>query len=225
MSLWLVIPVRSLRDGKSRLAPVLDAPQRFAFNEWLLVRTLEQASRFPGLERTLVVSPCEEARARACACGARVLAEYAPEGLNQALREAQLALTGLEATRMMTVACDLPLLQTKDLRRLAGASSAGTIALAPDRTRQGTNGICLEARAAFDFSFGSNSLERHLHYVRQLGLRSTIVDSAGLAFDVDTPEDLAELRAMGGRETHEAAEAVCTWNEPSNFTFRRRVEL
>jgi 2-phospho-L-lactate guanylyltransferase len=202
MSVWLVVPVRSLRDGKRRLAPALDAAQRFAFIERLLFRTLEQASQFPGLKRTLVVSPCEEARARASVCGARVLDEKAPDGLNQALRQAQLALNDLEATRMMMVACDLPLLRAEDLRRLAGASSVGTIALAPDRSRQGTNGICLETSVAFDFSFGSNSFERHLHCVRQLGMRTTIVDPAGLAFDVDTPENLMELRALEERETH-----------------------
>jgi 2-phospho-L-lactate guanylyltransferase len=196
MSVWLVVPVRSLRDGKRRLAPALDTTQRSAFIETLLVRTLEQASQFPGLDRTLLVSPCEEARARASACGARVLDEHTPAGLNQALRQAQLALNDLDATRMLMVACDLPLLQADDLRRLAGASSVGTIALAPDRTRQGTNGICLEARVVFDFSFGPNSFERHLHCVRQLDMRSAIVDPAGLAFDVDTPEDLVELRTL-----------------------------
>jgi 2-phospho-L-lactate guanylyltransferase len=196
MSVWLVVPVRSLRDGKRRLAPALATMQRSAFIERLLARTLEQASQFPGLERTLLVSPCEEARARASACGARVLDERAPHGLNQALQQAQLALNDLDATRMLMVACDLPLLQAEDLRRLASASSVGTIALAPDRTRQGTNGICLDTRVAFEFSFGPNSFQRHLECVRQLDMRSTIVDPAGLAFDVDTPEDLVELRAL-----------------------------
>jgi 2-phospho-L-lactate guanylyltransferase len=196
MSVWLVVPLRSLRDGKRRLAPALATMQRSAFIERLLVRTLEQASQFPGLERTLLVSPCKEARARASACGARVLDEHAPDGLNQALRQAQRALNDLDATRMLMVACDLPLLQAEDLRRLASASSVGTIALAPDRIRQGTNGICLETRVAFDFSFGPNSFQRHLECVRQLDMRNTIVDAAGLAFDVDTPEDLVELRAL-----------------------------
>jgi 2-phospho-L-lactate guanylyltransferase len=196
MSIWLVVPVRSLRDGKSRLAPALDPAQRSALLEWLLVRTLEQAAQFPGLKRTLLVSPCEEARARASASGVRVLDEQAPGGLNHALRQAQRALSDLDAARMLTVACDLPLLRAEDLHRLASASAAGTVALAPDRSRQGTNGVCLETGVAFDFSFGPNSFERHLHCVRQLGMHSTIVDTAELAFDVDTPEDLGELRAL-----------------------------
>jgi 2-phospho-L-lactate guanylyltransferase len=194
MSIWLVVPVKSLRDGKSRLAPSLEPAERRAFVEWLLVRTLEQAAQFPGLERTLLVSACEETRACASARGARVLEERAPCGLNSALRQAQLALSELGATRMLMVSGDLPLLETQDLRELAAASSTDIIALAPDRTRQGTNGLCLDARACFDFSFGPDSFARHLDCVRRLNLQCALVDRRGLAFDVDVPDHLAELR-------------------------------
>jgi 2-phospho-L-lactate/phosphoenolpyruvate guanylyltransferase len=202
MSLWLVVPVRSLRDGKSRLAPALDAQQRRAFVEWLLVRTLEQAAQFPGLERTLVVSACNEARARASACGATVIEERAPGGLNNALRQAQLALREAGVARMLMVSSDLPLLQAEDLQCLAAASSAGAIAIAPDRPRQGTNGISLCAATDFDFSFGPNSFQRHLERLRGLDVDCAIVERTGLAFDVDVPNDLAELRALEQRHGH-----------------------
>ena len=204
MSLWLVVPVRSLRDGKSRLAPALDAQQRRAFVERLLVRTLERAARFPGLEHTLVVSACNEARAQASACGATVIEERAPGGLNNALRQAQLALRVAGVTRMLMVSSDLPLLQPEDLQCLAAASSAGAIAIAPDRAQQGTNGIGLHAAMDFDFSFGPNSFQRHLERLRQLDFRSAVVERIGLAFDVDVPDDLAELRALEQRHEHAA---------------------
>jgi 2-phospho-L-lactate guanylyltransferase (CobY/MobA/RfbA family) len=97
MSVWLVM-VRSLRDGKSRLAPALDLAQRALSSGF--VHTLEQAAESL-TERTLVVSPCEEARA----CGelARVLNEQAPSGLNQALRQSQ-CVERLDATQMLMVA-------------------------------------------------------------------------------------------------------------------------
>ncbi len=202
MSLWLVVPVRSLRDGKSRLAPALDAQQRRALVERLLVRTLQRAAQVPGLERTLVVSACSEARAQASACGAAVIEERAPGGLNSALRQAQLALRAAGVTRMLMVSSDLPLLQPEDLQCLAAASSVGAIAIAPDRAGQGTNGIGLHAAMDFDFSFGLNSFERHLEQVQQLDVDSAIVERTGLAFDVDLPNDLAELRALEQRHRH-----------------------
>jgi 2-phospho-L-lactate/phosphoenolpyruvate guanylyltransferase len=196
MSVWLVVPVKSLREGKSRLAPALSAKERSALIERLLTGTLEQAARFPGMERTLVVSPCAEVRALAAARGAHVLEERQPGGLNCALRQAQLALGEAGATLMLAVSADLPLLRSDDLICLAGQATAGTVALAPDRSRQGTNGLCLDASAAFDFSFGPNSFERHLECVRRMRMEAAIVHRSGLAFDVDLPEHLAELKTL-----------------------------
>ncbi len=222
--MWLVVPVRSLRDGKSRLAPALDAQQRRAFVERLLVRTLERAARFPGLERTLVVSACDEARARASACGATVIEERAPGGLNNALRQAQFRLRDAGVTRMLMVSSDLPLLQAEDLQCLAAASSAGAIAIAPDRARQGTNGIGLHAAVDFDFSFGPSSFERHLERVQQLGIHSTILERTGLAFDIDLPNDLAELHALEQRHTHCAGLlAGLTWQRDTTAADPQRA--
>lgn len=94
---------------------------------------------------------------------------------------------------MLVVPCDLPLLEAQDLRHLADAGSAHSVGVAPDRARQGTNGLCLEPSLEFAFSFGPGSFVRHLEHVRQLGRQCVTVESAGLAFDVDNPEDLARL--------------------------------
>jgi 2-phospho-L-lactate guanylyltransferase len=193
MSVWLVVPMKSLHEGKSRLAPALDPMRRRAFLERLLLRTLERAAQFPGLERTLLVSGCSETRTRAAEFGAQVLEERACVGLNGALRQAQLAVRRLGASHMLVVPCDLPLLDAEDLRRLAEAGSAHSVGIAPDRARQGTNGLCLEASLEFAFSFGPGSFVRHLEHVRQLGMQCVPVESVGLAFDVDLPEDLAHL--------------------------------
>ena len=193
MSVWLVVPMKSLREGKSRLAPVLDSTRRRAFLERMLLRTLERAARFPGLERTLLVSGCSETRTRAAELGAQVIEEGAGVGLNGALRQAQIEVRRLGASHMLVVPCDLPLLEADDLRRLAEPASAHSIGIAPDRVRQGTNGLCLEASLEFAFSFGPESFARHLEHVRQRGMQCVTVESAGLAFDVDLPEDLAHL--------------------------------
>jgi 2-phospho-L-lactate guanylyltransferase len=117
-----------------------------------------------------------------------------PGGLNDALRQAQLALRSFGAARMLMVSCDLPLLEADDLKFLADASSATTIALAPDRARQGTNGICLGSEIDFEFAFGPDSFERHVARIRRLRKRVALVERDGLAFDLDLPADLMELK-------------------------------
>ena len=73
MSVWLVLPMKSLREGKTRLAPVLDITQRQALLERMFRHTLEQAALFPGLDRTLVITRCADARALSVEKGVRVL--------------------------------------------------------------------------------------------------------------------------------------------------------
>jgi len=198
MSVCLVLPLKSLRDGKTRLAAVLDAGQRAALIEELLMHSLDQAAQFPGLRNTVLVSPCEKARARAGELGVRVVDERAP-GLNQALQRAQRAVYQSGADIMLMVPCDLPLLTAKDLRCLVDSAGTRAVALAPDRFKQGTNGLCLPTSAAFEFAFGPNSYERHRSSVERLHLHAVEVDRPGLAFDVDTPSDLAQLRSPHGR--------------------------
>jgi 2-phospho-L-lactate/phosphoenolpyruvate guanylyltransferase len=193
MSLWLVLPMNSLLEGKTRLAAVLDLAQRRALLEQMFEHTLNQAAQFPGLDRTLVVSGCEFTRARAAARGAQILAEAPGAGLNGALHQTRLALRLRGATQMMIVHCDLPVLVPDDLRQLARAGQSSRIAIAPDRKREGTNGLCIETPMDFRFSFGPDSFTRHLEQAKTVGLNATLVQSPGLGFDVDLPEDLRHL--------------------------------
>jgi len=196
MSMWLVVPVKSLRDGKSRLAPSLGSSERSALVERLLLRTLAQARQFPGLARTLVVSACEDTRALAGEFGAHTLEERAPLGLNSALSQARAALRAAGASRMLIVPCDLPLLSAPDMESLAAPESADTVAIAPDRLGRGTNGLCLQTALDFEFAFGAESLPRHLEHARRIGVHHTLVERIGLAFDLDMPEDLTELAML-----------------------------
>ena len=56
MELWLLIPVKSLADGKSRLQAVLADDARRQLNQMLLIRALAAASGYPGVARTGVIS-------------------------------------------------------------------------------------------------------------------------------------------------------------------------
>jgi 2-phospho-L-lactate/phosphoenolpyruvate guanylyltransferase len=195
MGLWMIVPVRSLRDGKRRLAPLLDVAQRTALVQWLLAHTLEQAAQFPGLSRTLVVTGCAEVSAWVTEQGVRVLEESPPGGLNSALNQARSTVIARGGSRIVVVSCDLPLLQADDLRHLASAASDGRLALAPDRSEQGTNALCVPVFHAFEFAFGPDSLSRHREQANVVGLEIVSVRTRGLSFDIDLPRDLFELQA------------------------------
>jgi len=129
MTPWLVLPVKSLADGKSRLAPHLAPDARRALNTRLLERSLALATGFAGARRTLVVSHCEEVLARASAAGAYALREPHP-GLNEGLSHACELLGRREGERLIVLACDLPLASAEDLAALAVQDG---VVLATDR--------------------------------------------------------------------------------------------
>ena len=169
MSVWLVLPMKSLLDGKSRLAPALNPDQRRALLERMFKHTLDAAAKYPGLDRTMVVSGCAETRTRAGALGVQTLEEDTGAGLNGGVRQAQRALRRYGASHMMVVHCDLPRLEENDLRKLAQAGDSNRIGIAPDKVRQGTNGLSLAASVEFRFSFGPGSFALHLEEVRERG--------------------------------------------------------
>jgi len=201
MSICLVLPLKSLREGKSRLAAVLDHAARAELIEALLDHVLEQAQRFPGLRSTMLMSPCAQACAYAARRGVRVFKDDAP-GLNLALAQARMEVRATGVDKLMIVPCDLPLLIHDDLRELAAAASARVAAIAPDRNGEGTNGLCLPADVELDFLYGPHSFNAHRRAIDRLGLEARTIERPGFAFDVDTPRDLEQLRGLRAASMH-----------------------
>jgi len=194
--LWAIVPVKRLADSKSRLAPALSAEQRRALSLGLLRHTLALVAEFPGRARTLVVSRDEAALALAASGGFATLAEAPNADLNDALEQARAVAIGKGAAALLVVAIDLPLLQVSDLRALAapGAESRAA-ALAGDRHGTGTNGLYLKPADLIPFRFGDASFAAHLAALERRGVSPKRIARPGFALDIDTPDDLAELRA------------------------------
>lgn len=188
MTPWLVLPVKSLADGKSRLAPHLAPDARRALNTRLLERSLALATGFAGTHRTLVVSHCEEVLGRASAAGAYALREPHP-GLNEGLSHACELLGRREGERLIVLACDLPLASSDDLAALAAPDG---VMLATDRAGTGTNALSLPCGLAFRFLYGPNSRQLHADEASRLAMPCHQLQRPGLAFDLDTAQDWRE---------------------------------
>ena len=202
---WLLVPAKSLAAGKSRLLGVLEDGARRDLNERLLRSMMATAARFPGRERTAVVSECEDVLRLASRCGVRGIRQTAGRGLNPAAEEGIAALRGLGAQDVVVIACDEPLVRPTDIREIADTrASHGGIVICPDRHWRGTNAMLVPRGAALRFQFGEGSFAKHCTEVLRLGFVPTVHFNAHIAFDVDTPEDLAMWlggvrSASGGR--------------------------
>jgi 2-phospho-L-lactate guanylyltransferase len=195
MTCWAVIPVKPPPERKSRLSAMLDRTARDALVLRMARHVAETAARAPGIDRVAFVAPSAEGLPE----DVPVLVDEG-RGLSAAAARALGQLT--EASRVVIVAGDLPLVTPAELELLA-AAPAGTVAIAPDRHGRGTNALSLPlpAAAGFGFAFGEDSFARHCAEVRRLGLELAIVRGEGLARDVDEPADLADAAGLTGAIT------------------------
>ena len=206
MSTFVVLPVRGIATGKSRLAGVLDAAARAQFTTWLLERTLTAVGAWCGtLASCIVVSTCARVAEVSRTRGARVLDEEGAGGLNAAAALGRSGACALHATSVLVLACDLPLLDAHALQRFAAAAADVDVAIAPDRSGRGTNAVAVRCGASFDFHFGEDSYARHSEVAAARGLTLAVHRDDALAFDVDTPDDYARWL---DRDGHGAARPV-----------------
>ena len=189
MTICAIVPVRSLADGKRRLASVMEDAQRAVLNERFLVHTLGLAAALPG--PTILVSP-DPAVAAHPAAGKTIRVFDPGRGLNAAIEAGRERARREGAERIVVLPSDLPTARQEDIQALAGA--AGTVAIAPDRRRQGTNGLSVAVRLDFAFRFGAGSFAAHLAEAERLSVASDVIENPRLALDIDTPEDWRHWR-------------------------------
>jgi 2-phospho-L-lactate guanylyltransferase len=93
------------------------------------------------------------------------------------------------------VSADLPRVSADDIRHLVEATPGHGVAIAR-ALDGGTNAVAMRPPAVVITHFGEpQSAAVHAQATAAAGLAARIVDLPGLAFDVDTPADLEELRA------------------------------
>jgi 2-phospho-L-lactate guanylyltransferase len=189
----VLVPVKSFRRAKERLAPVLDAEERAQLVRDLATRVISAAAPLA----VAVVCDDEEVAEFVRRLGAQVL--WTPGlGLSGAVSSGveQLAAAGVDVVTVahgdLPLACDL-----SSAGRDAAGGGTGEVTLVPDRRLDGTNVATVPSAAGFVFAYGPGSFARHRAEAARIGLRCRVVHDFRLATDVDLPEDLALVRGRG----------------------------
>jgi 2-phospho-L-lactate guanylyltransferase len=193
----IIVPHRGLEAAKTRLAPSLDPEERVMLASQLLQRVLKVALQVS--DDVVVISPSRPLAEIVQASGARLSIQRGMglnEGLDQARSEAILDGIGT----LIILHGDLPNLRAGDIETLARAlpSDGGPgVAIGPDRAGTGTNALALRPPGVINFRFGAGSFAAHAAEVERARVPLVAVNRAGLAFDLDTPEDLARWLELG----------------------------
>ncbi len=190
MSCFVVMAVRPVDEGKSRLAGHLNIEERKVLNIKMFRYVFDVARDVVPTSNVVVISRSDALLDEARAAGAHGAVETGRD-LNAALTEASHVAAGRGATSLLTLSSDLPFLMADDVRAMLAA--AGDVVIATDRAGIGTNALLIRKPFAMPYRYGGESLAAHKAAAAEAGLAVTVIERPGLARDIDTPEDLAEL--------------------------------
>lgn len=177
----VLVPLRSLNNGKARLKDALSVDGRNKLIEEMASNVIRAAHDLD----VLVVHDDPEVAQWARSLGAATL-QPSTSGLNNAVTAGRDHLRDSGYARVIIAHGDLPLVT--DLRVMC---TGHDIVIAPDRERQGTNVLAVPTALDFVFSYGEGSFDKHVVTSRSLHVEPHILDVPDLAWDVDDPQDLS----------------------------------
>jgi len=200
---FALLPVKNPCNAKQRLAGLLPPAAREQLARLLYAQTIATLSQASGIDRVMVVTSDCEIAAHARRTGAVVLQENGQVSHSASADAACRAAMEMGAETALLVPIDVPLATPADFERLAsaGAGLRPGVAIVPSADGTGTNALARTPPDVIPSCFGPGSFEKHLGQARLRALASDVLRLPGLMFDIDTPEDVAELlaRAPGSR--------------------------
>lgn len=177
-----VVPIKGLALAKSRLASHLPDAQRESLVMTLAGRAVTAIRESGMVHQVAVVTPHPTT-------AAALATEFLPDagGLNSSLRSAVLWAQDREATGLLVLPCDLPMVTPSEVEAVLSRGTGVTIAPSHDG---GTGALYLAPPECIPPQFGEGSHARHLLSARERGIPVHEVDYPGLRYDLDTVEDL-----------------------------------
>jgi len=184
----VLLPVKDFKDAKQRLVPALDALTRAGLARAMLLDVLNVLRRARTPQRVVVFTASLEVIQMAKVFGFEVVLEPSVDGHSAAVNR-MVAELSANSSRILSIAGDLPRLLPTEVDFALEASSE-PITFLPSRDWTGTNGVLFMPPARITMEYGLGSFRRHLSKAAAAGIRSDVMDLPGIAFDIDTPEDL-----------------------------------
>jgi 2-phospho-L-lactate guanylyltransferase len=180
----VLVPLKRLDRVKSRLAQTLTAAERAALMRSLLERVLS-AVRAAGVQQITIVT------SEPLALDAAQTWHDHDLPWNDALAAAIAEVVREDVVAV--ISADLPFLGAADVTALIEATPAHGIAIGRARDA-GTNAVSMRPPGVLPTCFGErSSAALHAAGARARRLACVTLDLPGLAFDVDTPADLARM--------------------------------
>ncbi len=196
--IFAILPVKSPQNAKQRLTGFLAVEDRETLARMLYRQTLAALCQAQGIDRVVVATSDAEVADHARCSGALVFEEDQQVSHSVSADAACLRAMEMGASTVLLVPIDVPTVTPADFTRLAAASSDGlrpALIVVPSSDGTGTNALVRTPPNCIQSRFGPGSFRAHLDQARSKGLDVDVLRLPGLMFDIDTPEDVAELLA------------------------------
>ena len=198
-SQWALVPVKSLIWTKQRLKTCLGSA-RAGLTLAMLKDVLTALAGSQECTHIAVVTADPQVADMAAACGARVIDEVTPGGMNEAIEQGLNAIRDSGGLRAAIIPADVPLITSSEidrvleqLRELRLAESGHITGIVPSKDRGGTNLLCIETERPFSVMYGPDSYRRHSRLAVEQGNRCVSLHSLPIALDIDEEGDLDEF--------------------------------
>lgn len=194
---FAILPVKRFDAAKQRLCNELAAGTRRALAESMLTDVLMALRRTAAIDEVLLVTSEPAADAIGRGYGARVIEDSEEDGQSVAAMIGVRYALEAGATRVLMVPGDCPALDPAELTALLEPPVTGrAVTLVADRHGSGTNALVLAPPDVIEPAFGDDSRARHEAAAAASGIPCSVEHVPTLALDVDTLDDLDELRQM-----------------------------
>jgi 2-phospho-L-lactate/phosphoenolpyruvate guanylyltransferase len=192
--IFAILPVKNPQNAKQRLTGFLAVEQRQTLARMLYRQTLAALCQAEGIDRVAVATSDAEIADHARQSGALVFEEDEQVSHSVSADAACLRAMEMGASTVLLVPIDVPTVTPADFTRLAASARPGLIVV-PSSDGTGTNALVRTPPNCIQSRFGPGSFRAHLDQARSKGLPADVLRLPGLMFDIDTPEDVAELLA------------------------------
>jgi len=190
--IFAILPVKDPRNAKQRLKDYLAPEERETLARLLYRQTLAALLQAEGIDRVVVVTSDPDVAEYARGSGVIVFEEEEQLSHSASADAACLRVMEMGATTAMLVPIDVPRVTPDDFKELAAAARPGLIVV-PSSDGTGTNALVRTPPNVIESRFGPGSFRAHMDQARAKGVYGEALRLPGLMFDIDTPEDVAEL--------------------------------
>ncbi len=192
---FALLPTKPLAIAKSRLAPHLSETDRRALCYAMFHDVLECLCQAHHVDCVAVVTADRWLLNLAVRMRALPIDEGSPRGLNAAAALGTNCCVEHGATSVLIVLSDLPLLTVEEVDALYADLPGGAhVRVARSHEGLGTNALLRVPPTVISTRFGARSFQDHVGAAADAEVSHSEVDLPGLGFDIDTIDDLRDLR-------------------------------